>query len=66
LNVRSSTHAQESLPLGVAPVEDRAHPHERRGGYDEAGRPHESDPLEVRLDRGIERGHRDQFVSGQR
>ena len=49
--VRSSTQlAQEALPLGVAPVEDRAGAHQRRRRDDKARRLDEAEPLEVRED----------------
>ena len=48
---RSSTHCgKPKLALGVAPVEDRSRADERRRRDDEAGRPHEADPFEVRQD----------------
>ena len=58
--------AQEPLPFGIAPVEDRPRAHERRRGDHEARRPDEADPLEVRQDLRVELGHGAQFVSGQR
>ena len=58
--------AQEPLPLGVAPVEDRPRAHQRRRRDHEARRPDEAEPLEVRQDFGVELGHGHQFVSGQR
>ena len=45
--------AKQPLPLGVAPVEDRARPHERRGGDDEPGGPDEAEPFEVGGDVGV-------------
>ena len=58
--------AQEPLPLDVTPVEDRPGAHQRRRRNHEARRPDEADPFEVRQDLGVQLGHGDQFVSGQR
>ena len=57
---------QQPLALGVAPVEDRARAHQRRRGDDEARRPDEAEPLEVREDLRVELRPGHQFVSGQR
>jgi hypothetical protein len=58
------TRTQEQLP-SASPVEDRPRDQGRRRHH-EARRPDEADPLEVRQDLGVELGHGDQFVSGQR
>ena len=57
---------EQPLSLGIAPVEDRPRANEGGRGNDEARRPDEAQPLEVRLDVRIPFRHDVQFVSGQR
>ena len=51
------TFTQQPLPLGVAPVEDRARPDERRRGHDQPRGPHEPEPLQVGGDLGVRLRH---------